>query len=112
MTIAIIGVLIIIIFLLFGIQLCLTRKILKNIVQASPLESGFEAIMLASAAISSPFVFIAVIFVLFDLEIVLIFPLISEIVDSIAYLELFLIVIFIALSLALEWKYSGLKWQI
>lgn len=76
------------------------------------LEAGFESLK-PSLTLRAPFFFLAVLFVLFDLELVLVFPGIVLDVKSYYFLEVWGISFrVILLTLVLEWSWFGLKWQI
>jgi NADH:ubiquinone oxidoreductase subunit 3 (subunit A) len=84
----------------------------SSINRLGPLESGFESLKIR-LYIRSPFFFLAILFVLFDLELVLLFPRIfvfSKVVFSSVIWTVTLILILVTLTL--EWVWSGLKWQI
>jgi NADH:ubiquinone oxidoreductase subunit 3 (subunit A) len=59
--------------ILFVAQLILSEKGNKERLMLFPLESGFESLK-PSLTLSSPFFFLAILFVLFDLELILLFP--------------------------------------
>jgi len=61
------------VFVLGVAQFFLGAKSKFNEVRLSPLESGFEAVK-PGVILGAPFFFLAVLFVLFDLELVLLFP--------------------------------------
>jgi len=71
--IIIIIILILLVSMVLIIQVFLSRKVLLKKDSLSPLESGFESLK-SSIFIRTPFFFLAVLFVLFDLELILFFP--------------------------------------
>jgi len=80
--------------------------------QLSSIESGFEKVW-HSLFISSPFFFLAALFVLFDLELILLIPLLLGLRISIDYVfNLSLILFVITITLIIEWAVAGLKWQV
>lgn len=68
-----VSLVLIILMILFIAQLVLSEKGGKERLTLSPLESGFESLK-PSLTLSSPFFFLAILFVLFDLELILLFP--------------------------------------
>jgi NADH:ubiquinone oxidoreductase subunit 3 (subunit A) len=58
---------------LLGVQAILYKEELTRKAQIDPLEAGFER-LLRGFILSSPFIFLAVLFVLFDLELLLLIP--------------------------------------
>lgn len=69
----IISLILIVLVILFLAQLILSEKGCKERLTLCPLESGFESLK-PSLTLSSPFFFLAILFVLFDLELILLFP--------------------------------------
>ena len=96
----------------FGVQLRLSGAGFGLDSQQSSLESGFEALK-SVPAIRSSFFLLAVLFVLFDVELILLIPLIPYLV-SFRVLTCFVVVLvlsFLVMTLLVEWWWYGLKWQ-
>jgi len=67
-----VGVVVFTLTLLFLFQILLWGKTFLKRERLSPLESGFESLF-SSLSLGAPFFFLAVLFVLFDLEVVFFF---------------------------------------
>lgn len=77
----------------------------------SPLESGFESLK-GVFSMGSSFFLLAVLFVIFDVELILVLPMIiSYSLRSVFFILCVLTLAVILLTLLLEWVISGLKWQ-
>jgi len=78
----------------------------------SPYECGFDPIKSARLPFSFRFFLVAILFLIFDLEIVLLFPILSALKKNISSLMLLSCVFLIILAggLAYEWKQGGLEW--
>nr|DBA43877.1 TPA_asm: ND3 [Bombus polaris] len=79
-----------------------------------PYECGFNPITKMNIPFSLPFYLISLTFLIFDIEIVLLIPLISFI-QSLNFLYLFIMMIFfffmLILSLIMEWSCNYLNWM-
>nr|WNE90732.1 NADH dehydrogenase subunit 3 [Actornithophilus gracilis] len=78
-------------------------------VSDSPFECGFESSFVSRIPFSIHFFTITVVFLIFDLEIVVILPLISMAVD---FLLASLIIFILMLGLFIEWFDGSLDWLI
>jgi len=99
--------------ILFIVQLLLYKSQIILGSQADPLEAGFESLLIGYA-LSSPFLFLAVLFVLFDLELLLLLPGVifhATHRECARYTWLVLIGL-VLLTLLFEWSVCGLKWHI
>lgn len=109
-------ILIIIIFLIFIIlfNLIISKKINKNYEKIIPFECGFDAFSSFRVPFCLHFYLITVIFLLFDIEISLIIPIICKINLFFFEFYYFIILIFFTLLLGLliEWKEGSLNWSI
>jgi len=93
-------------------QLTLGYKTTRSFSVLTPIESGFESLK-SSIVISTPFFFLATLFVLFDLELILVFPGIIAVTKEITFILLWgFTLILILVTLVLEWAFCGLKWQV
>lgn len=105
-------IILIVLTLLLIAQLLLAEKNNEERLTLLALESGFEALKF-SVALRSPFFFLAILFVLFDLELILLFPSVVSDMTNFAFSQIWGITIrVIILTLALEWAWYGLKWQV
>jgi len=94
------------------VQVFLSRKVASKEERLSPLESGFERII-SLMSVRAPFFFLAVLFVLFDLELILFFPGVVSISEEVVIIFVWISINFIiTFTLVLEWSFCGLKWQI
>lgn len=88
--------------LLFG-QLILSECYYVQDTQLTTVESGFEKINYVEF-IRSPFFFIAVLYVLFDMELILLLPsVLRNFVSPIQSLRSLLLILTIVITLMLEW---------
>ncbi|YP_002836160.1 NADH dehydrogenase subunit 3 (mitochondrion) [Apostichopus japonicus] len=80
--------------------------------KSSPYECGFDPINSARLPFSFRFFLVAILFLIFDLEIALLFPIIPASSNNISILlplsSVFLIIL--AAGLAYEWQQGGLEW--
>lgn len=98
--------------LLLILQLLLSNKFWVNQISLIPLESGFEALK-PRLTLRSPYFFLAILFVLFDLELVLLFPwVVFNSNVSLYFISWGITIRLVFMTLALEWAWYGLKWQI
>ena len=78
----------------------------------SPYECGFDPIKSARLPFSFRFFLVAILFLIFDLEIALLFPILPSLKKNIYNLfflsSMFLIIL--ARGLAYEWQQGGLEW--
>lgn len=94
------------------IQVLLSRKTIIKRERLTPLESGFESLK-SSIFIRAPFFFMAILFVLFDMELILFFPGVMYSFINKFSLLLWLVINFVVVfTLMIEWSLCGLKWQI
>nr|YP_010043448.1 NADH dehydrogenase subunit 3 [Cercodemas anceps]QPD06743.1 NADH dehydrogenase subunit 3 [Cercodemas anceps] len=84
----------------------------SNINKNSPYECGFDPINSARLPFSFRFFLIAILFLIFDLEIILLFPILSALNNNISNLLTYACLFIIILSggLAYEWNQGGLEW--
>ena len=78
----------------------------------TPYECGFDPINSARLPFSFRFFLIAILFLIFDLEIALLFPAMPSVRFSVKPLILFstMFVLILAGGLAYEWEQGGLEW--
>nr|UNO53591.1 NADH dehydrogenase subunit 3 [Ixodes granulatus] len=94
------------------IYFLISLKIFKNKEKLSPFECGFDPFSLSRIPFSLKFFFIAIVFLIFDIEIVIIlpFPLLSF-NKNISFMMMFMIInIIISWGLFYEWNKGMLEW--
>lgn len=101
-----------IIILLLVVQRALSNQGDYSDPQLTSLESGFEGLR-QGLIMSSSFFLLAVLFVLFDIELVLLFPgaLFHQYLREYLLLSLWLILFLVLVTLIIEWAWCGLKWH-
>ena len=91
----------------------LRKRALRDREKRSPFECGFDPITSARLPFSLRFFLLAIIFLIFDVEIVLLFPVLSSIISTFSFElilgSLFFLVILI-IGLIHEWKEGSLDW--
>nr|AGS15347.1 NADH dehydrogenase subunit 3 [Cistopus chinensis] len=100
--------------ILFITSLLITFKSLKNREKNSPFECGFDSSWYTRSPFSMRFFLLAVIFLIFDVEIILLMPIIINLLfsPSIIYLSssmIFLMILII--GLLHEWNQGSLNWM-
>nr|DBA43604.1 TPA_asm: ND3 [Bombus impatiens] len=104
--------LILMIILLLNMFLSMNKKF--NMEKNLPYECGFNPVTKMNIPFSLPFYLISLTFLIFDVEIILLIPLISYI-KTLNFLYLFFLTIFLFLmliySLLMEWTFNYLKWM-
>nr|QZJ45826.1 NADH dehydrogenase subunit 3 [Holotrichia parallela] len=101
--------------ILMSISLMLSKKSFMDREKASPFECGFDPKSSARLPFSLQFFLIAVIFLIFDVEITLLIPLIlmmkiSNLMNYLIITSFFLIILLIGLYH--EWNQGALDWAI
>nr|QWC53820.1 NADH dehydrogenase subunit 3 [Concaveplana rufolineata] len=95
--------------------LILGKKSTVDFEKSSPFECGFNPISYKRLPFSIHFFLIAVIFLVFDIEVIIIIPSILTMKFSVVQswlITLILFIIILMLGLAHEWKNGMLKWAI
>nr|WEL32838.1 NADH dehydrogenase subunit 3 [Ptygomastax nihilsulcus] len=91
----------------------LSKKMINDREKSSPFECGFDPKSSARMPFSLQFFMIAVIFLIFDVEIVLILPIMllfkSSMIMTLSMSTLFFIMILL-MGLYHEWNHGALKW--
>nr|YP_010580144.1 NADH dehydrogenase subunit 3 [Trichogramma pretiosum]UZS90445.1 NADH dehydrogenase subunit 3 [Trichogramma pretiosum] len=102
----------VILMIMIMAMLILSKKSFKNREKLSSFECGFDSISKSRIPFSLSFYLIAMIFLIFDVEISLILPMIKSYSIYIFMLNFNFILIFLILliGLFLEWKEGALKW--
>ena len=98
--------------ILLIVGVIVSKKIEFNLTFISPFECGFTPLETSKVVFSSRFFVIALVFLIFDIELVLIFPYIC--INQIAtYLPFFILLFFInilSFGLYYEWNFSIIDW--
>jgi len=99
-------------FGLVGVSYVLGKK-LKNPIKDMPYESGMKPTGTASERISVRFYLVAMLFILFDIEAVFLYPWVVVYRDlkMFAFVEMFLFVAFILCGFYYIWKKGVLDWS-
>nr|QTA50549.1 NADH dehydrogenase subunit 3 [Wiebesia pumilae] len=90
----------------------LSKKMNESWEKCSPFECGMDAMSLSRQPFSMQFFMVTIVFLVFDVEISLMLPLISN-ENYYYYMELWfgvLILIILLLGLFIEWKDGALDW--
>nr|YP_005089280.1 NADH dehydrogenase subunit 3 [Libythea celtis]YP_010879508.1 NADH dehydrogenase subunit 3 [Libythea lepita]ADP01764.1 NADH dehydrogenase subunit 3 [Libythea celtis]WHE44872.1 NADH dehydrogenase subunit 3 [Libythea lepita] len=99
--------------ILMIISMILSKKSLMDREKCSPFECGFDPKSLARIPFSLHFFLITVIFLIFDVEIALIFPMIStfKMVNLYSWMKTsFFFIIMLLIGLYHEWNQNMLNW--
>ena len=99
--------------LLFGISLFLRKKEFFDYLKLSPFECGFSSLGGGRGSFSNQFFLIRIFFLIFDTELVLIFPFLYLELRSPATRRLLLFVFFfiiLSIGVGFEWSQSKLEW--
>nr|YP_009519794.1 NADH dehydrogenase subunit 3 [Trichogramma japonicum]AOM68227.1 NADH dehydrogenase subunit 3 [Trichogramma japonicum] len=101
-----------ILLIMILMMLVLSKKSFKNREKLSSFECGFDSISKSRIPFSLSFYLIAMIFLIFDVEISLILPMIKSYSFFVFMLNFnfILILLILLLGLILEWKEGALKW--
>ena len=108
------------ILIIFSILLVLIIIFLNNVIirqqpeneKLSPYECGFEPLGDARQKFDVRFYLIAILFIIFDLEVIFIFPwaTISDSLSSFGYWIAFLFLIILTIGFVYEWQKGALKY--
>nr|AOY39415.1 NADH dehydrogenase subunit 3 [Hydnocerini sp. BMNH-844241] len=107
-------IIMLIISLLMIIASIITKKTFMDREKNSPFECGFDPKSSARMPFSLHFFLIAMIFLIFDVEITLIFPLIMiiKITNMMNYISIsFFLLMILLLGLYHEWNQGALDWE-
>lgn len=94
------------------INLLFSKKLIKNREKSSPFECGFDVQSVNRLPFSLQFYLIRIIFLIFDVEIVLILPIVKSF-SFLLYLvriNCIIIILILLIGLLIEWKEGALKW--
>nr|AXA45407.1 NADH dehydrogenase subunit 3 [Otitoma sp. MNHN IM 2013-9848] len=91
----------------------LSKRSISDREKSSPFECGFDPIKSARLPFSLRFFLLAIIFLIFDVEIVLLFPILVGMMSSISMsliFGLFMFLIILIVGLFHEWNEGSLDW--
>nr|YP_011014772.1 NADH dehydrogenase subunit 3 [Fulgoraria chinoi]WQB41290.1 NADH dehydrogenase subunit 3 [Fulgoraria chinoi] len=91
----------------------LAKRALSDREKSSPFECGFDPIKSARLPFSLRFFLLAIIFLIFDVEIVLLFPILSSMISNLSMalmLSSFIFLIILIIGLFHEWNEGSLDW--
>nr|YP_009400236.1 NADH dehydrogenase subunit 3 [Floraphis choui]YP_009400314.1 NADH dehydrogenase subunit 3 [Floraphis meitanensis]ARW70241.1 NADH dehydrogenase subunit 3 [Floraphis choui]ARW70371.1 NADH dehydrogenase subunit 3 [Floraphis meitanensis] len=104
-----------IMMMLFTMMMLINMKMKFNFNKSSPFECGFDPFNKSRIPFSLNFYLIAIIFLIFDIEISIIMPMILnfKISNMINFNILFLtFFMFMIITLFYEWKFGSLNWKL
>nr|YP_009413694.1 NADH dehydrogenase subunit 3 [Margarya oxytropoides]YP_009413707.1 NADH dehydrogenase subunit 3 [Margarya melanioides]AQT38709.1 NADH dehydrogenase subunit 3 [Margarya oxytropoides]AQT38735.1 NADH dehydrogenase subunit 3 [Margarya melanioides] len=99
--------------LVMGLGWVLSFKMMSDREKNSPFECGFDPMKSARLPYSMRFFLLAIIFLIFDIEIVLLFPLLISVLMMYSYksiLGCFWFLIILIIGLFYEWSEGSLDW--
>nr|QBL75788.1 NADH dehydrogenase subunit 3 [Harpago chiragra] len=91
----------------------LAKRAISDREKSSPFECGFDPIKSARLPFSLRFFLLAIIFLIFDVEIVLLFPALAMMMSGFSFqviLGTFLFLVILILGLFHEWNEGSLDW--
>lgn len=91
----------------------LSKSSLADQEKLSPFECGFTAHVASRESFSMQFFLIALIFLVFDVELVLVFPALAQIYNLISSEQIFTLIwllVGLSLGLLIEWSQQILNW--
>nr|YP_009503315.1 NADH dehydrogenase subunit 3 [Splendrillia sp. 1 MNHN IM 2013-9619]AXA45277.1 NADH dehydrogenase subunit 3 [Splendrillia sp. 1 MNHN IM 2013-9619] len=91
----------------------LAKRAISDREKSSPFECGFDPIKSARLPFSLRFFLLAIIFLIFDVEIVLLFPILASMTKSISLnlmYALFIFLFILIVGLFHEWNEGSLDW--
>nr|DBA44312.1 TPA_asm: NADH dehydrogenase subunit 3 [Peltospira operculata] len=98
---------------IFGISWLISKQAISDREKSSPFECGFDPLSSARIPFSLRFFLLAVIFLIFDVEIVLLIPAIGVLMNftsASSTVGTFLFVVILILGLFHEWNEGSLDW--
>nr|QVT11062.1 NADH dehydrogenase subunit 3 [Pachycrepoideus vindemmiae] len=101
-----------ILVMMMVINMLISKKMFKNREKNSPFECGFDPLSDNRMPFSLSFYLISIIFLIFDVEITLILPMIYNynLLNYFYLMNMLIILIILLLGLFMEWKEGALNW--
>nr|YP_010272288.1 NADH dehydrogenase subunit 3 [Gigantopelta aegis]UFK31947.1 NADH dehydrogenase subunit 3 [Gigantopelta aegis]UKE79915.1 NADH dehydrogenase subunit 3 [Gigantopelta aegis] len=99
--------------IIFCISWLISKQAMADREKSSPFECGFDPLSSARVPFSLRFFLLAVIFLIFDVEIVLLIPAISfmkSVIDFTSIAGVFLFLVILIVGLFHEWNEGSLDW--
>nr|AWH01868.1 NADH dehydrogenase subunit 3 [Reticunassa festiva]UBD06957.1 NADH dehydrogenase subunit 3 [Reticunassa festiva] len=96
-----------------GLGWVLAKRAISDREKNSPFECGFDPIKSARLPFSMRFFLLAIIFLIFDVEIVLLFPVLASMTGSFSFplmIGTFIFLMILILGLFHEWNEGSLDW--
>nr|YP_010936442.1 NADH dehydrogenase subunit 3 [Mancinella echinata]WKW54895.1 NADH dehydrogenase subunit 3 [Mancinella echinata] len=96
-----------------GLGWVLAKRAISDREKSSPFECGFDPIKSARIPFSLRFFLLAIIFLIFDVEIVLLFPILVSMTSSFSLslmVSLFVFLMILVIGLFHEWNEGSLDW--
>nr|YP_010400332.1 NADH dehydrogenase subunit 3 [Indothais sacellum]UQS76031.1 NADH dehydrogenase subunit 3 [Indothais sacellum] len=96
-----------------GLGWVLAKRAISDREKSSPFECGFDPIKSARLPFSLRFFLLAIIFLIFDVEIVLLFPILISMTSSFSFavvISLFIFLMILIVGLFHEWNEGSLDW--
>nr|YP_010029342.1 NADH dehydrogenase subunit 3 [Aphis spiraecola]QOU10380.1 NADH dehydrogenase subunit 3 [Aphis spiraecola] len=104
-----------ILMILFMIMILINMKMKFNHNKSAPFECGFDPFNKSRIPFSLNFYLIAIIFLIFDIEISIILPMIMNFkISNMIYFNLMFMIFFMFMIITIfyEWKFGSLNWKI
>nr|YP_073302.1 NADH dehydrogenase subunit 3 [Schizaphis graminum]AAS00820.1 NADH dehydrogenase subunit 3 [Schizaphis graminum] len=104
-----------ILMILFMLMILINMKMKFNHNKSAPFECGFDPFNKSRIPFSMNFYLIAIIFLIFDIEISIIMPMILNFkISNMVYFNLMFIIFFLFMIITIfyEWKFGSLNWKI
>nr|AOR53751.1 NADH dehydrogenase subunit 3 [Aphis craccivora]UNP24630.1 NADH dehydrogenase subunit 3 [Aphis craccivora] len=104
-----------ILMILFAIMILINMKMKFNYNKSAPFECGFDPFNKSRIPFSLNFYLIAIIFLIFDIEISIILPMILNFkISNMLYFNLMFMIFFMFMIMTIfyEWKFGSLNWKI
>nr|UZH32927.1 NADH dehydrogenase subunit 3 [Aphis spiraecola] len=108
-------ILTLILMMLFMILILINMKMKFNHNKSAPFECGFDPFNKSRIPFSLNFYLIAIIFLIFDIEISIILPMILNFkISNMLYFNLMFMIFFMFMIITIfyEWKFGSLNWKI
>nr|UNJ78598.1 NADH dehydrogenase subunit 3 [Perna perna]UVH65895.1 NADH dehydrogenase subunit 3 [Perna perna]UVH65908.1 NADH dehydrogenase subunit 3 [Perna perna]WRV01106.1 NADH dehydrogenase subunit 3 [Perna perna] len=101
--------------ILMVITVLLSEKSSESREKSSPYECGFDPILSARSSFSLRFFLLAVLFVVFDVELSLLMPVVTSLMSGfnyISFISCFLFLTILFLGIFHEWREGSLNWVV